>query len=984
MKLRIGLLMAISLLAGELLAQPSITTQPTNRIVISGSSVTFSVVASGAGPFTYQWQFNGTNLPTTNIITTVAGNGNLAYSGDGGPATNASISFPHGIAIDASGNLFIADYNLSCVRKVDTNGIITTVAGRGIYGSSGDGGAATNAKLEYPSGVAIDASGNLFISDYNDRRVRKVDTNGIITTVAGMGIYGSSGDGGAATNAMLKYPSGVAIEASGNLFITDYNDGRVRKVNTNGIITTVAGGGSSFGDGGAATNAYLNNPNGAAVDASGNLFIADVGNHRVRRVDANGIITTVAGNGSLGFSGDGGQATNACLWNPDGVVLDPVGNLFIADWLNYRIRKVDTNGIITTVAGGGSSLGDGGAATNGAITPYGVALDSAGNLFIADSGSCRVCKVVLNGLPTLTMKNVKTNNAGNYAVIISNPYGSVTSSIVTLMVGFRPSISAQPSSVTVTNGGTAGFTVAAIGTEPFGYQWCLNNAAVDGGTNATLPIANVSPDQTGSYYCVITNAYGSVTSRIAVLAIGLPPGFTTQPTNGIVVSGNNATLSVAVSGTGPFTYQWQLNGTNLPNNIITTVAGGGTNYPGDGGAATNANLYFPYGAAVDARGYLFIADTAHGRVCQVNTNGVITTIANTGLFAPGSVAADGYGNLFIADTGNYRIRMVDTNGIVTTVAGNGISGYTGDGGAATIARLNNPQSAVVDASGNLLIADTSNNRIRKVSVNGIITTVAGNGTAGFSGDGGAATNAKLSGPYGVAVDPAGNLFIADTSNSRIRKMDTNSIITTVASSLGAFGVAVDAFGNLFIPGGGDVVREMNTNGVITIVAGNGSLDFSGDGGAATNAGLFGAMGVAVDASGNLFIADSANCRIREVSLAGSPTLMLNNATTANAGNYTVVITSPYGSVTSSVVALTVLVPPSVSGMVPNSDGAGSVSICLAGGANEIYLVQAATNLTPPVIWQTISTNTAGADGTWQFTDTNAPNYPDRFYRISTP
>src|SRR5208283_4909896 len=285
------------------------------------------------------------------IITTVAGGGHYGL-GDGGAATSGSLIGPSGVAVDASGNLFIADTWNNRIREVDPDGIITTVAGNGSYGYSGDGGQATSASLAGPSGVAVDASGNLFIADTYNNVIRKVDNNGIITTVAGGGHYGL-GDGGAATSASLVQPSGVAVDASGNLFIADTYNNVIRKVDNNGIITTVAGGGHyGLGDGGAATSASLVQPSGVAVDASGNLFIADTYNNVIRKVDNNGIITTVAGGGHYGL-GDGGAATSASLVQPSGVAVDASGDLFIADTWNDRIREVDPDGIITTVAGNG-------------------------------------------------------------------------------------------------------------------------------------------------------------------------------------------------------------------------------------------------------------------------------------------------------------------------------------------------------------------------------------------------------------------------------------------------------------------------------------------------------------------------------------------------------------------------------------------------------------------------------------------------------
>ncbi len=389
---------------------PGATIEPMTNSVTStvGNNVTLAVSVTGTGPFSYQWQLNGTNLPS-DIITTVAGNGNFGYSGDGSAATNASLGYPSDVAVDSTGNLFIADVNNEVIRKVDNSGIITTVAGNGTNGFAGDGGAATNAELNFPYSVAVDKYGNLFIGDSN-QRIRKVSTNGIITTVAGNGTNGYSGDGGAATNAELFYPS-VALDTIGDLFITDSGNNVIREVKTNGIITTVAGNGYGAGiglggysgDGGAATNAELFNPLNTAVDAAGNLFIADIGNQVVREVKTNGTITTVAGNGYGagtrygGYSGDGGEATNAELFYPQDVAVDPTGNLFIVDVGNNVIREVQTNGIITTAAGNGNPgySGDGGVATNAELgSPQGEDVDATGDLFIAD-GNNVIRKVVI-------------------------------------------------------------------------------------------------------------------------------------------------------------------------------------------------------------------------------------------------------------------------------------------------------------------------------------------------------------------------------------------------------------------------------------------------------------------------------------------------------------------------------------------------------------------------------------------------------------
>ena len=588
-------------------------------------------------------------------ITTVAGTGTSGFSGDGAAAVAAQLNRPGGLALDGSGNLYIADTSNNRIRKVDSSGNISTVAGGG--SSLGDGGAATAARLNGPQGVALDGSGNLYIADTLNQRIRKVDSSGNISTVAGTGTAGFSGDGAAATAAQLSNPQGVAVDGSGNLYIGDRDNQRIRKVDSAGNISTVAGTGTRgfSGDGAAATAARLSWPSGVAVDGSGNLYITDRLNHRIRKVDSAGNISTVAGTGRQGFSGDGAAATAAQLSNPEDVTLDGSGNLYIADFWNQRIRKVDSAGNISTVAGG--AVGDGGAAVAARlIYPRDVAPDGSGNLYIADNSNHRIRKV---------------DSSGNITTVAGN--------------------------------GTSGFS---------------GDGAAAGAARLNYP-SGVALDGSGNLY--IADQWNSRIRKIATV-----PGFSA----GILSSG-----------------------------VITTVAGGGSSL-GDGAAATAARLNHPRG-----------------------------------------VALDGSGNLYIADSSNHRIRKVDTAGNITTVAGTGTSGSSGDGGAATAAQLSSPQGVALDGSGNLYIADRSNHRIRKVNSSGIITTVAGTGTAGFSGDGAAATAAQLSSPSGVALDGSGNLYIADHLNGRIRKVDSSGVISTVAQGVYPRNVALDGSGNLYIPSG---------------------------------------------------------------------------------------------------------------------------------------------------------------------------------------
>jgi uncharacterized repeat protein (TIGR01451 family) len=684
-----GILPLISTLAGGSMPATS----------ASGLSVSFPVYGLAADSSANIY-FTSPNLNAVfkadagGMVTRIAGTGVPGMAGGGGPALSAQLNGPNSVAVDSQGNVYIADTSNQRVVKVDTSGILTTVAGDGQCCFGGDGGPATIAQLYNPMGLAVDAAGNLYIADTYNHRIRLVNAAGTITTVAGNGTAGFTGDGSAAVNAELHYPYGVAVDAGGNLYIADNQNLRIRKVDISGNISSVAGNGTCCyaGDGGTAISARLDNPYGVAVDAAGNLYIADALNQRVRKVNAAGIITTIAGNGSSGFSGDGGAATGAQFRSPDGVAVDSSGNLYIADYGNARVREVTTDGAIATLVGGG--MNDGGFAVFGLFNgPGGVVRDKAGNTYIADINNNRVRKVAADGAIS-----------------------------------------------TVAGRGASGF-------------------AGDGGPAASALLnapQGVALDSAGNLY--------------------------------ITDSGNRRIRQVDGSGN------------------ITTVAGNGIccTPTGDGGQATNAQIGTPYGLAVDSSGNLYFSDITNNLVRMVTPSGTISTVAGSGssgysgdggsataakLYSPYGVAVDSAGNLYIADRSNYRVRMVSTGGTISTVAGNGLCCYGGDGGAATKAYLCQPTGVAVDAAGALYIADECNERVRKVIPGGTITTVAGNGTYGNSGDGGLAIGAAFRYPFGIAVDAAGKVAVTDQNNNAVRlltPMATQPVLAIQSTHTGVF------------------------------------------------------------------------------------------------------------------------------------------------------------------------------------------------------
>ena len=659
-------------------------------------------------------------------------------------APAASIGDPTRLATDAAGNVYFG--SLHSVFKVDAGGTLTRFAGNGRAGNSGDGGPAASAQLSFPMGIAVDAAGNVFVADRDASVVRKIAANGTISTVAGTGTPGFTGDGGAALSAQLNGPFGVAVDTAGNLYIADTSNEVVRKVSAGGTISTVAGTGTAgySGDGGAARNAWLNGPESVAVDASGTLYIADTFNGRVRLVSADGTISTTAGVGSTGvYSGDGGPANLAGISLPTDVAADRAGNLYIADFGNGRIRVV-TNGIITTAAGRN------------------------------------------DGAP--------------------------------LMEG-----------------------EAAV------------NVRLEGPTGVTV-------DPSGSTIYFVQAGIGSGTG----LAVG-----------------NYKVWQVTAAG------------------ILSTFAGTGSpSYSGDGGMATAAQLSGPAGVAVAATGVVYIADTQNQRVRAVSPGGTISTLAGTGtagfngeIVSPGTaqlnlphgLAADALGNWYVADTANNRIRKVQPGGNLFTIAGNGNASYFGDAGPAIMGSVNQPQGVAVDAAGNVYIADTLNHAVRKVTPDGVINTLAGTGNPGYSGDGGPANKARLSLPSAVAVDTNGNVYVADTGNNQVRRIDSLGTITTVDTGgvlSGPRGVAVDRAGNVYIADTGNQrVRRVSPGAPVTTIAGNGACCYSGDGALALNAMLSQPWAVAVDAGGNVYVADAANNAVRMLTPV-SASLTVNAVTNA--------------------------------------------------------------------------------------------------------
>jgi sugar lactone lactonase YvrE len=808
------------------------STPYTGKIAISSSAVV-SAVAIAPG-FSLSPATAATYLvasSSTPYIYTVAGTEGTGFSGDGGPATFALLNEPASLAEDSQGNLYIADENNNVVRRVATGtGAISTVAGTGVAGYIGDGSAATNSELNSPQSLAFDASGNLYIADSGNCVMRKVTAaTGDITTVAGNGTCSESGDNGPATGAEIDYPDGVALDASGNLYISEAEGNRVRKVAAGtGTITTYAGGGTglsygNIGDGGPATSATLFDPRGLALDSKGNLYIADSEDEVIREVNVTtGIISTVAGHftgiGDGGYIGDGGPATSASLYYPTDVAVDATGNLYIADYYNNVIRKVTAStGDIATLAGNGGFCsgegGDGGPAADAALCePEGISLDASGDVYVAEQeGSIRKVTLSMQPPAAATATPTFSAQAGSYA-------GPQTVTIADATPGAE---------IYLTLDGTTPSTSGAGYRAPIDVNGSVTLKAV-----AVAPGHSPSAMVTAAY--TVSTPPPAVVSTVAGSGTGLPssagqPALETSLSEPSDVKTDTAgDLYIADAANDVV---WQI----AAATGTATVVAGNLQSPGsggDGGPATSARLDEPDHVALDRNDNLYISDSSNHLVRMVTTaTGIISTYAGSitattlgdggpatsAQIEPAGMAFDSAGNLYIADIISDRIRIVDANtGIISTVAGGGPSPgpSEGDGGPATSASLVEPFDVALDAQGDLYIADDGAARVRKVTAaTGIISTIAGNGDRGSSGDGLPATEAEAD-PYGLAVDAAGDLYISNFGVLRELAAGATTLTTvagtgyygysgdggspTLANFCGLEGITLDSAGNLFV------------------------------------------------------------------------------------------------------------------------------------------------------------------------------------------
>lgn len=732
---------------------PIIVAQPAPQSVRDGQSASFGVTATGTGSLGYQWQRAGVAIPGATAATYTIPNAQLTDNGAnysvvvtnaagavtsasaaltvtpqagvallagnvGGPGNldgsgqAASFYSPAGVAIDNAGNVYVGDYGNHVLRKITPAGVVTTVAGSpGTIGAADGVGSA--ARFNFPQSVAIDrSSGVVYVADTDNSTIRRVLPDGTVTTLAGSpGVVGSADGTGAA--ARFNFPTGVATDSSGNVFVADFFNNTVRKITPAGVVTTFAGSPGQAGSvDGAGAAARFYSPAGLSTDAAGNVYVADSNNHNIRKITPSGVVTTIAGVSGTRGSADG--AGSAATFNgPTSIATDASGNLFVTDYLNNTIRKITPAGVVTTIAGTAGMKGSTDGSGAGALfyLPVAIAVDASGGLIVADAGNSTIRRI-----------------DGNAAVTTFAGLAAAT--------GTADGV-----------GSAAQFKAPRAATADVAG----NVYVADTGNNT---IRKISAGGTTTTLAGSPGAGGSTDGAGAAAKFNVPTGIAADRTGNVFVAdfANNTIRQITAAG------------------VVTTLAGTPGARGAMNGTGPTASFNGPVGLSLDSAGNIYVADSGNQLIRKLTPAGVVTTYAGmTGqagaadgtsasatFNVPLGVAADASGNVYVGDSGSNTVRKIDASGMVTTIAGKAGTAGSADG-TGSAALFNNPAGVVADTAGNVYVADQANNTIRKVTPAGAVTTVAGVADGRFGVRTGALPG-RLASPFQIGVDANGNLY----------------------------------------------------------------------------------------------------------------------------------------------------------------------------------------------------------------------------------